>query len=374
MGEATAKQFLLLGGRPLWLWSAVIAQRLFAAGAIHEGVFVVPAGCEAEAEAALRPFSFPWTVTAGGAERSRSVLQGLRAATGDFVLVHDGARPFLTEALCRRVVAAASEERGVVPLLPLSDALKRIDEAGEPTPCPREGVGLTQTPQCFHRLELEKALSTFGAGVKDEAEAWHAAGGKLTAVEGDRCNMKITWPEDLTFARSLAQKSFRTGMGYDVHPLVPGRKLLLGGVLIPGFPLGVLGHSDGDAMVHALCDALLGASGLGDIGTLYPASCPGHKDRDSLFFLEDTARSVQALGWTMEWADGVLIAQEPRLAPYVSVMLSAMDGALPPSWRGKMNLKVKSGEGEGNVGQCCSVVSHMVVTLSAPAWLSGEDF
>ncbi|HCL79455.1 MAG TPA: hypothetical protein DIC53_05760, partial [Synergistaceae bacterium] len=106
MGEATAKQFLLLGGRPLWLWSAVIAQRLFAAGAIHEGVFVVPAGCEAEAEAALRPFSFPWTVTAGGAERSRSVLQGLRAATGDFVLVHDGARPFLTEALCRRVVAA----------------------------------------------------------------------------------------------------------------------------------------------------------------------------------------------------------------------------------------------------------------------------
>lgn len=372
MGGATAKQFLRLGGRPLWQWSAVVAQRLFAAGTMSDGVFVVPASCEAEVETALRSFSFPWTVTAGGAERSQSVLHGLRAATGDFVLVHDGARPFLTERLCRRVMAAASEELGVVPLLPLSDALKRIDGAGEPIPCPREGMLLTQTPQCFHRLRLEKALIAFGAGVKDEAEAWHAGGGKLTAVEGDRRNVKMTWPEDLAFARSFAQKNFRTGVGYDVHPLVPGRRLVLGGVPIPGFPLGVLGHSDGDAVVHALCDALLGASGLGDIGTLYPADRPEHKDRDSLFFLAETARKVQALGWSMEWADGVLIAQEPRLASYVPAMRSVMDGALPPPWRGRMNLKVKSGEGEGNVGRCCSVVSHMVVTLSVPAWLSGE--
>ncbi len=371
MGGATAKQFLPLAGRPIWEWSALSGGQLFSDNRIGECVFVVPAGTEDMVRESLRPFSFPRTVVAGGKERSQSVFNGVESAKGDFVLIHDGARPFASPPLFKRVMDASSPDHGVVPLVPVSEALKRVDH-GRVTPYQREGLFLTQTPQCFPRGALEEALAACGRGAKDEGEAWCSHGGKLVSVEGERRNMKITWPEDLSLAECFMSKTFRTGLGYDVHPLVPGRMLVLGGVTIPEFPLGVLGHSDGDPVVHALCDALLGAAGLGDIGMLYPAGDEAYKGIKSLSLLEDTARRVYALGWDLEWADGILVAQEPRLASHLPSMREAMNGSLPAAWRGRLSLKVKSGEGEGNVGQCCSMVSHAVVTLSAPAWVARE--
>jgi 2-C-methyl-D-erythritol 4-phosphate cytidylyltransferase/2-C-methyl-D-erythritol 2,4-cyclodiphosphate synthase len=361
-GEAP-KQYRSLGGRMVWEWSALLAEKLFAAGAVREAVFVVPAGDEPLFSERLSEFSFPFSVTAGGAERHDSVLNGLGCANGEYVLVHDGARPFADSALCRRVMVSVTGERGIVPLLPVSDALKK-EEEGILRPFPREGLFLTQTPQGFPREKLEQALRSHGKGARDEGEAWIRAGYELGSVEGDRRNMKITWPEDFALAESRFQLSFRTGIGYDIHPLVPGRRFILGGVLFSDFPLGFRGHSDGDPLVHALCDAILGGSGLGDIGTLYPASDMKYKNIPSLLLLEDAARRASSAGWFLEWADCVVIAQEPRLSSRLQDMVKAMENALPSGWKNRLHLKAKSGEGEGAAGNCCSVICHVAATLS----------
>jgi 2-C-methyl-D-erythritol 4-phosphate cytidylyltransferase/2-C-methyl-D-erythritol 2,4-cyclodiphosphate synthase len=362
-GGDSPKQYRGLGGRMMWEWSALLAEKLFASGAVREAVFVVPAGDESFFSGRLLGYAFPFSVTAGGAERNDSVLNGLRCAKGDYVLVHDGARPFADEALCRRVMASVTEKKGIVPLLPVSDALKK-EEEGILRPFPREGLFLTQTPQGFPREKLEQALRSHGKGARDEGEAWILAGYELGSVEGDRRNMKITWPGDFDLGESRFQKSFRTGIGYDIHPLVPGRRFILGGVLFPDFPLGFLGHSDGDPLVHALCDAILGGAGLGDIGTLYPASDMKYKGISSLVLLKDSARRASSEGWSLEWADCVVIAQEPRLSSRLQEMVKTMGNVLPSGWKNRVHLKAKSGEGEGAAGNCCSVICHAAATLS----------
>lgn len=364
-GGDAPKQYRRLGGRMMWEWSALLADNLFAAGAAREVVFVVPAGDEPLFSEKLSAFSCPFSVTAGGAERKDSVLNGLRCAKGDFVLVHDGARPFASTGLCLRVMESVTEERGIVPLLPVSDALKKEETTGVFQPFPREGLFLTQTPQGFPTEKLVRALRSHGEGAKDEGEAWIRAGHDLGAVPGDRSNTKITWPEDFALGESRLRRTFRTGIGYDIHPLVPGRRFTLGGVVFPDFPLGFRGHSDGDPLVHALCDAILGGAGLGDIGTLYPATDLKYKDMSSLVLLEDTARRASSAGWSLEWADCVVIAQEPRLSSRLQDMVRTMEQVLPAEWRKRVHLKAKSGEGEGAVGNCSSVICHAAATLSA---------
>ncbi len=366
------KQYRMLGGRMLWEWSALLAEKLVAADFVRDVVFVVPPGDECLFTEKLSDYSFPFSVTAGGEQRKDSVVKGLRCAKGEYVLVHDGARPFADPELCVRVMASVTDNRGAVPLLPVSDALKREEKNGTFQPFPREGLFLTQTPQGFQKNKLEKALLSHGNGAKDEGEAWVLAGYDLAAVDGDRRNMKITWPEDFALGESRFQRSFRTGIGYDVHPLVPGRRFILGGVHFPDFPLGFRGHSDGDPLVHALCDAILGGVGLGDIGNLYPASDMKYKNISSLLLLEDAAGRVSSAGWSLEWADCIVIAQEPRLGSCLQDMIKAMEAVLPPCWKNRLHLKVKSGEREGAVGNCCSVICHAAATLSIPACMMDE--
>ena len=293
-------------------------------------------------------------------------MRGVRVASKTFVLVHDGARPFLSFALVERLLAALTPECGVVPLLSVSDALKKINEENVPLPCSRENLWLTQTPQAFHREKLLSVLALHGGGAKDEGEAWSSAGLPLRSVRGERKNMKVTWEEDFSLAELWIQRTFRTGIGYDIHPLVPGRKFILGGMEFPDFPLGFAGYSDGDVLVHAVCDALLGAAGLGDIGMLYPAGDPAYKNIESIFLLADTVRRVEEEGWALEWIDSVICAQEPRLASSLPYMIAKMEDVFPVPWKRRMNLKVKSGEGIGSVGSCHSIICHSVATLSRP--------
>lgn len=363
-GSGLPKQYRTLGGRMLWEWSAFLAEELFAGGDILEAVFVAPPGEEALFEEKLALFSCPHTTVAGGVQRNDSVLNGLRHAKGEYVLIHDGARPFASTDLCRHVMARVSADAGAAPLLPQSDALKKEDGAGGFYPVSRDGLFITQTPQGFHRELLIEALADHGTGAKDEGEAWVKAGRRLEAVRGEAGNVKITWPEDFVLAESRFQRTFRTGLGYDIHPLAPGRRFILGGVDFPDFPLGFIAHSDGDPLVHALCDAILGGAGLGDIGTIFPASDVKYKNISSLLLLQDVARRAAARGWTLEWADCVVIAQRPRLAERLESMAAAMDGVLPDSWRGRLNIKAKSGEGEGAPGRCESVICHAAATLS----------
>ncbi|MDD2453027.1 MAG: 2-C-methyl-D-erythritol 2,4-cyclodiphosphate synthase [Synergistaceae bacterium] len=371
-GGETAKQYRSLCGRMLWEWSALLGERLFGRELVDETVLVVPRGDENLFRNRVRHFRCPFLITAGGKERGDSVLEGVRAASGDVVLVHDGARPFAGVSLCERILKAVDGERGIVPLLPVSDALKREDAEGRFQPVSREGLFAAQTPQGFPRKLLEEAILFAGSSMKDEGEAWVKAGRELGAVEGDRRNMKVTWPGDLALAESQFRMISRTGIGYDIHPLVPGRRFILGGVAVPSFPLGFQGHSDGDPLTHALSDAILGAAGLGDIGTLYPASDTRYRNISSLLILEDVSKRAAGAGWRLEWADMVAIVQEPRLAGCLGAMKEALEGVLPENWKGRLHLKVKSGEGEGTVGSCGAVVCHAAATMSLPSWMLEE--
>jgi len=363
-GGGVAKQFRPLGGIPMWRWSVNTAERLYLSGLLRECVLVVP---EAELESIRghgQSFTLPFIATAGGAERQDSVLRGAESASGEHILIHDAARPFLSVALFKRLAAALDDDYGVLPLLPVTDALKRSDSEGVLSSFPRENLWLTQTPQGFPRDMLIQALRSHPCGAKDEGEVWEAAGHPLRSVKGERSNIKITWEEDFILAESLIHRDYRTGIGYDIHPLIPGEKFILGGVTFPDFPLGFLGYSDGDVLVHTVCDALLGAAGLSDIGMLYPAGDPQYKGIASTLLLADVVKRVDREGWTLEWIDCVISAQEPRLAQSLPLMVSTIEERFLREWRGRLHLKAKSGEGIGEIGHSHAVVCRSVATLS----------
>ncbi len=343
------KQFMNLCGRELWRWSAETAAKT---PGVREIVLVIPEG---ENLNPSWPHDIPLIITHGGSERAVSVLNGLNAASCSYVLVHDAARPFATQKLFLALMDTVTENAGAVPVLPVADALKRID--GENITCVnRDGLYITQTPQVFHRLRLIDAVRD-NPLAKDEAEAWTNAGGILRKVDGERMNFKITWQEDMTTARALTeQKITRTGLGYDVHRLVPGRKLILGGVNIPS-PLGLLGHSDADLLTHAIMDAVLGAAGLDDIGTIFPASDERYRGADSIELLREVMRLVEADGWTVEFVDAVVIAQVPKLNAYREAIKNNLGKFFA------VNIKFKSAENLDDAGRGLSMTCHAAATL-----------
>lgn len=365
------KQFCRLGSMPMWSWSALVANTLFREGIVGECVLVIPEGEKMAPD--VDCFEMPLRFAPGGMERADSVLSGIREASGKMVFVHDAARPFVSIDLCRRLLLAAGEG-GAVPVLPETDALKRISETGDVMPVSREGLFRTQTPQVFPRHLLLGVLERAERGVKDEAEAWIAAGMPLATVPGERRNFKITYEEDMVMAQMLARAQakniLRTGHGYDVHPLVPHRPLLLAGVRISS-SLGLQGHSDADVIAHSVADALLGAAGEPDLGTLFPASEERYRNADSMLLLDEVCRRIFSRTWVVEWVDVTLIAQVPRLGAFVPEIESALNAVFDRIWKansgGKTNrcvhVKVKSGEHVGSVGRGEAMVCHAVATL-----------
>ena len=352
------KQFLTLGNRPLWRWSAETASKI---PGIREIILVIPEGETLTLNPAWSS-DVQFRIVNGGSERALSVLNGLNAASYDYVLVHDAARPLATAGLFEALMNAVSESEtaGVVPVLPVSDALKRIDN-GNVSCVERDGLFITQTPQAFPRLKLIEAVKKFPSA-KDEAEAWYRAGHVLKRVEGERFNFKITVKEDMIMARALTEseknekKITRTGTGWDIHRLVPGRKLVLGGVKIDS-PLGLLGHSDADVLTHAVMDAVLGACGLPDIGNLFPASDEKFKNADSIELLKEVMTLVKNEGFDVEFVDAVLTAQVPRLNKYREETISSMARFFP------FNMKFKSAEELDDSGRGLCMMCSAVATV-----------
>lgn len=367
------KQFRLLQGKPLWLWSLETAARLQRTGDLQDLILVVPGESVEDVRTVLESSSLACTVVSGGAERTDSVRRGVEAVRGEYVLIHDGARPFLSEDLCLRVMAkveASSDPLGVVPLLPCSEALKEVDsQAEEVCSCvDRTLLRRTQTPQGFPVKELRELLKKASPSF-DEGELWRSGGRRLSSVMGDSRNFKITYPEDMEMARALLEgcKEMRTGHGYDVHPLVPGRPLILGGVQVPS-DLGLQGHSDADLITHAVCDALLGAAGLPDLGNLFPASQERYKNIRSLLLLEEVFRRLVEEKWRISWVDITLHAQYPRLNAHRQEILSSLGGVLFPGEQHRCNLKMKSGEFCGSVGRGECMECYALATLERKGW------
>ena len=345
------KQFRQLGPHPMWMWSARIAEELFSRGMIDELTVVFPRDnvlTEAEGK-----FDIRTRFVAGGKTRTESVRNALRETEADFVLIHDAARPFVSVELCEELIRTVSNEpdTGAIPLLESVDSLKKFGNGI--SALPREEIFRTQTPQAFRRTSIEEVLASGGAGATDEAALWIAAGKKITPVSGSERNFKVTTDFDWAIAHALvgAGRTLRVGMGYDVHELVHGRKLILGGIEVDSV-LGLLGHSDADIICHAASDALLGASGEGDIGTLFPSSEERYKDAESALILKEVVELTASKGWRALNVDIVLVAQIPRLGNLTRDMERSLKRLFTPSFPSvQISVKVKSPERVGSLGR-----------------------
>ena len=281
--------------------------------------------------------SFPVRFVAGGATRQQSVLNGLKSfpwMPDDVVLVHDAARCLVGPDLIRRVIDSCVTSGSGVPAIPSVSTFKLCDETGCVTgTLPRASLFEIQTPQGFFGEELlrasldawEKRLE-----VTDDASVMEYAGYKVRTVPGSVRNLKLTTPEDYMAAEYMLSQNLpalRIGTGYDVHRLSENRKLVLCGVEIP-WELGLLGHSDADVALHALMDAMLGAAALGDIGKHFPDTDPQYHGISSVLLLKKTAELLQRSGYRLVNADITIVAQKPRLLPYISLMRQNVADAL----------------------------------------------
>ena len=312
----------------------------------------------------------------GGERREASVRNGL-AEVGpdcDLVLVHDGARPFLKPRLVSDCLEAAVAHGAAVAAVPATDTVKEVGEGGVVTATlDRSRLWLVQTPQAFRvgllRKAHEEAVRTGFSGT-DDAVLVERLGHRVHVVMGDPDNIKVTHPRDVLRAEHILAASgygvdremaVRSGIGYDAHAFVEGRALVLAGVRLPG-RRGLLGHSDADVVCHAVCDALLGAIGAGDIGRLFPDSDARFAGVSSLSLLARVAELVRQAGWEIEGADAIVVAEEPRVAPYVQDMRRALAGAMGTDMD-RVSVKGKTTEGMGFTGRGEGIASHAIATV-----------
>lgn len=362
----TPKQFRVLAGFPVWKWSVITACKLLEQNIIHDIVLVISEEYLDEVKNELKFSEIRVEVVVGGKTRSESVKNGLWACCGSQVLIHDAARPFLTEKLCFDLIAAYKTNNAAIPVLKSKDSLKNI-ENGVVSCVDRAKIYNTQTPQAFNKKALLSMLLNTKLNYTDEATVWIKEGHKISVICGDENNFKITTQNDWKRAVSMKEERLiqRTGHGYDVHQLVKGRKLILAGVHIKSSSCGLLGHSDSDVVFHAVMDSLLGAAGEPDIGTLFPASDLKWKDADSGKLLESVVSMLRFKKWRIDWVDVTLIAQTPRLASWLDEFKNSLLSHLKENdSETNVNMKIKSAEECGSVGRSECMICHAISNIS----------
>ena len=407
LGGTELKQLLSVGGRPVLERSVTAFLRH---RAIDEIVVALPQELVDELPPCLRNAPKRLHVVAGGPRRQDSVANAFRALGGraEVVVIHDAARPFVSASLIEQTIAAAAESGAALAALPARDTVKqaRVWHGGSgPTSAdglmvgatlPRESIFLAQTPQAFRRDVLRAALAAGADGIDatDEAALAERAGHAVRLVEGEVLNIKFTTPDDLPIAEAIARAldgsgleaergvvgrtehfegaeavgtpvAPRVGTGYDLHRLVAGRPLVLGGVTIP-FDRGLAGHSDADAICHAIIDALLGAAAAGDIGRHFPDADPLWRGASSIGLLSRAAALVRGFGFTIGNVDVVVIAEHPTLAPHVDAMRANVADALGVSVD-RVSIKGKTNEGVGALGRGEAIAVHAVALVVSHA-------
>ena len=258
---------------------------------------------------------YPNTCTCfGGETRSVSVQNGLKALPDcDIVVIHDGARPYIDpDIIDKSIVSSINFGSGIV-AVPTVDTVKEVTDGRIERSIRRDRLYNMQTPQTFRYNEIVKAYNTVLGSFTDDAEVYEKAGYTPRIVVGSYDNVKITTHNDLL--RTLPS-SMRVGIGFDVHRLVEGRPLILGGVHI-NYAKGLLGHSDADVLVHAVMDALLSAADLPDIGVLFPDTDPEYENISSMLLLDRVLERVADKGYTINSVSCVIIAQQPKMAPHI---------------------------------------------------------
>lgn len=384
LGADRPKQYLVVQSArpglspPVTLLERTVRRLMDGSPCVKVVVVVAPDDTVAAGLPGLQDAARVRVVPQGGATRRDSVRAGLDAlvslcgaAEHDWVWVHDAARPGIDPEVLGRLAAALHDEPvGALLALPVADTVKRQSAAQDGLPraaetVPREALWQAQTPQVF-RLGVLRAALDAHALVTDEASAVEAMGLSPRLVSGSRTNFKVTTMDDwlaLQGAREHDGPRWRIGQGWDVHALVPGRALVLGGVTIP-HDRGLLGHSDADVLLHAITDALLGAAALGDIGRHFPDTDARFAGADSRALLREAHQRVRASGWEPVNVDATIVAQAPRLAPHIDAMVNhlAADLGLAP---GQVNVKAKTSERLGFAGRGEGIEAHAVVMIAS---------
>ncbi len=341
-----------------------VLEKSCAALAAHPAVtqLVLVAGANRETcERIAQRCPKPCVVVAGGETRADSVRHGLEVASGELVAIHDAARPFVSQAVITAALQAAAQTGAAAPAVPVKDTIKVADADGRVQNTPdRATLYAVQTPQCFSRklyLEaLERVTGEKAHLVTDDCSLFELADFPVTLTQGDYENYKITTKEDLQ-----KEKTMRIGHGYDVHRLMEGRKLILGGVDIP-YEKGLLGHSDADVLLHAIMDAVLGAAALGDIGKHFPDTDPAYKGADSLALTRAVAKLIAEHGYTVGNIDATILCQAPKLAPHIAAMRQNIADAfgIPLD---AVSVKATTEEHLGFTGEGLGIAAHAVALL-----------
>lgn len=363
------KQWRPLGGKPVLRWSV---QAMADAGA-DQIIVVVAADSVSRAQSLLSDLPAV-RVVSGGAARAVSVQAGLAALSCDMqqpVLIHDAARPLLSSATIGRLLNSFDkhpEALGHVLALPVADSLRRseMDDAlGDPVD--RDGLWRMQTPQAFRRGVIEAAYAAWPSDQTptDETIVVRRAGGRVQIVLGDARLMKLTYPEDFAMAEALIPRTIRVGQGYDVHRWGPGQSVWLCGLEIP-HDQTLIGHSDADAGLHALTDAILGSLGEGDIGDHFPPTDPQWKGAPSDLFLKHAVDLVRARGGRLSNVDVTLICERPKVKPHRQAMRERLADILDLPLHA-VSVKATTTEGLGFTGRGEGLAAQAVVLIELPA-------
>jgi len=369
VGGDRPKQLLAIDGRALLERSV---ERFLSHPGVDEVVVALPADvAEAPPAYLLGSKKKPLRLVVGGARRQDSVSNAFYAAAArsEVFLIHDAARPFVSADLIARTIAAAATYGAAIAAVAATDTVKRVRMSGDERviaeTIPRDTVFLAQTPQGFRRDVLAAAVSLgqSGAEATDEAALAERAGYPVHVVLGESGNMKITTSDDFEIAerRVGPAGAGRAGAGYDLHRLVAGRPLVLGGVEIPA-ERGALGHSDADVICHAITDALLGAVGAGDIGSHFPDSDPRWKDARSLELLRQVVGMVAESGFGVCNVDVTVLLETPKLRPHIDGIRQSLAGVLGVAVE-RVSVKAKTNEGMDAVGRGEAIAAHAVALL-----------
>ena len=355
LGSSLPKQFLKVRGRTILEMSV----EAFEQNKYVDEIFVAANAdyCELT-EKLCRGFSKLKKIVAGGAERQDSVRAALDCLRGEngIVLVHDAARPFVSEAVINAVIEGTADFGAAIPTVPAKDTIRQVDGTGSRT-LQRETLACVQTPQGFrisllkHAFEKAQAEGFLGT---DDASLVERMGINISMVQGEDANRKITTREDL-------ETEMRIGTGYDVHRLVEGRPLVLCGEQIP-YEKGLLGHSDADVLLHAVSDALLGAAALGDIGKHFPDTDPRYEGADSLMLLREVGRLLDETGYTVGNIDATVLCQAPKLAPHIPAMRQNIANALGLALD-DVSVKATTEEHLGFTGEGLGIAAHAVALI-----------
>lgn len=369
MGLDHPKQYHSLVGIPILVHTV----RAFVnSSSVDKVVVVVPADRVEFTDLLLEEYGFSndaLQVIAGGRRRQDSVKAGLDVLDRDveIVLVHDGARPLVTQQLIADCCDAVSKYGAAIAAVPVKDTLKKGD-VDKRILCTVDRADLwqAQTPQAARVSLLQAAYAAAGdSDVTDEASLLELAGTGVHLVEGSETNIKITRRDDLIIAEKIMQPSntpvMRIGHGYDAHKFAENRDLVLGGVKVL-FEMGLAGHSDADVLTHALCDAILGALGAGDIGSHFPDSDQEFKNIYSISLLKQVIKLVEERGFILSNADVTVVCQKPKLANYIEKMQEILAEACLVKTN-QVNVKATTTEKMGFTGRMEGISCHAVVLL-----------